>query len=110
MPKADLKPPKFEVTIFYLATFYRDSEYSLKWSMQGVEKSREKSREKSKEKILRLMIQNPEITTRELSDVLDLSIAGVEKTIRMLKGQKKLRRVGPDKGGRWEVSAGREKR
>jgi ATP-dependent DNA helicase RecG len=56
------------------------------------------------------MIQNPEITTRELSDVLHLSIAGVEKTIRMLKGQKKLRRVGPDKGGRWEVPVGWEKR
>ena len=67
--------------------------------MQGVEKGRGKS----KGKILRLRIQNPEITAREVSDALDLSIAGVEKTIRMLKGQKNFAGSVRIKAGGWIV-------
>ena len=100
---ANLEPPKFEVTTFFKAIFYRNPEYSLKGAKLGAEKGREKSKEKSKEKILRLMIQNHAITTQELSETLSLSTAGVEKAIRTLKRQKKLRRVGSDRGGRWEV-------
>jgi predicted HTH transcriptional regulator len=37
-------------------------------------------------------------------------MAGIEKAIRILKGQKKLRRIGPDKGGQWEVLHRRENR
>jgi ATP-dependent DNA helicase RecG len=100
---ANLEPPKFEVTTFFKAIFYRNPEYSLKGAKLGAEKGREKSKEKSKEKIIRLMIQNHAITTQELSETLSLSTAGVEKAIRTLKKQKKLRRVGSDRGGRWEV-------
>ena len=100
---ANIEPPKFEVTTFFKAIFYRNPEYSLKGAKLGAEKGREKSKEKSKEKILRLMIQNHAITTQELSETLSLSTAGVEKAIRTLKRQKKLRRVGSDRGGRWEV-------
>jgi len=32
-----------------------------------------------------------------------MSLAGVEKSIRILKQQEHLRRIGPDKGGYWEV-------
>lgn len=49
------------------------------------------------------MIDNPAITTQEIAEVLDLSIAGIEKAIRTLKKQNRLRRIGPDKGGHWEV-------
>jgi ATP-dependent DNA helicase RecG len=111
---AGLRPPEFEVTTFFKVIFYRNPEYSMKAPQatrrKTAEKGREKSKEKSKEKILQLMIQNPEITTRELSEALGLSMAGIEKAIRILKGQKKLRRIGPDKGGQWEVLHRREKR
>jgi len=94
-----LKPPVFEAATFFRATFYRDPEYSLKGASSG----EEKGKEKSKEKVLRFMTQNPVITAQELSETLGLGTAGVDKIIRSLKIQKKLRRVGPDKGGRWEV-------
>ena len=37
------------------------------------------------------------------ADTMRLSIAGVEKSIRMLKKQERLCRIGPDKGGHWKV-------
>ena len=62
-----------------------------------------KSVEKTREKILRVIACNPHVTTRELTDIVGLSIAGLEKIIRLLKKRKQLKRVGPDKGGHWEV-------
>ena len=59
--------------------------------------------EKSKEKILRLIGENSAITIEEIANAAGLSVAGVEKNIKTLKQQKLLRRIGPDKGGHWEV-------
>ena len=44
-----------------------------------------------------------EIRNHELSIVVNLSVKGVEKNLRVLKESNRLRRVGPDKGGHWEV-------
>ena len=75
--------------------------------MKGKEKSREKSKvvgkEKSKEKILSYFAMNPSATTYELAEVTGLSISGIEKNIRELKALGSLRRVGPDRGGHWDV-------
>ena len=74
--------------------------YRPKWEEgEGFEKSREKSREK----VLRFIRENSAITTQEIAQILGLSLKGVEKIIRTLKQQKLLRRIGPDKGGHWEV-------
>jgi ATP-dependent DNA helicase RecG len=70
---------------------------------QSVRRGKEKGKEKSREKILEIMANNPKITMQELADATDLSIAGIEKAIRVLKKQGQLRRIGPDKGGHWEV-------
>ena len=69
----------------------------------GREKSKEKGKEKSKEKILALLSANPHATTADLIAETGLSVSGVEKNIRELKAAGRLRRVGPDKGGHWEV-------
>ena len=108
MRGAKLEPPKFEITNFFRVIFYRNPEYSLK---KGVEKkvgeiggkSREKGREKSREKVLMLVAGNPSITTQELAEGVGLSIKGIEKAVRLLKKQGQLQRIGPDKGGHWEV-------
>lgn len=42
-------------------------------------KSKKKSKGKSKEKILQIIANNPYVTTRELSEITGLSIAGIEK-------------------------------
>ncbi|MFH1305790.1 MAG: RNA-binding domain-containing protein [Candidatus Omnitrophota bacterium] len=70
---------------------------------EKAEKSKEKGKEKSREKILEMMVSNPKITTQEIADAIGLSIAGIEKAIRVLKKQGQLQRIGPDKGGYWKV-------
>ena len=65
--------------------------------------SKEKSSLKSKEKILEILQLNPKTTTSELILLTELSRSGVEKILRQLKESGKIRRVGPDKGGHWEV-------
>ena len=47
--------------------------------------------------------QKPIATAEELVTSLGLSRAGVEKIISNLKKSGRLRRIGPDKGGHWEV-------
>ncbi len=67
------------------------------------EKTREKVREKTREKILNLIRENASITTADLAKQTGISLKGVEWNIRRLKKDGYLNRVGPDKGGRWEV-------
>lgn len=52
---------------------------------------------------MRFISENPQITTNQLVELANLSIAGVEKNLRQLKEQNLIRRVGPNKGGHWEV-------
>ena len=63
----------------------------------------EKSVGKSVEKIIRAMKENPKITVKELTSLVGLSRRGVEKNIKILQEKGLLCRVGPDKGGHWEV-------
>ena len=64
----------------------------------------EKSREKSREKIINIIQNNPTVTQLELSNMLQISTKAVEKHIKNLKEDGIIRRVGPDKGGHWEVA------
>ena len=93
---------QFEVTTFFKAIFYPNPEYSLK--------ATQKTREKTREKILRIIRENPMITVLELAQKLEISPKGIEWNLTKAKKEGLLRRVGPDKGGRWEVSAKWEKR
>ena len=52
--------------------------------------------------MLRLMIENPYISKSEIATVLGISYTAVGSNINFLRG-KYLRRVGPDKGGFWEI-------
>jgi len=55
------------------------------------------------EKILEAIKDKPPITYEELSKVTGLSRRGVEWNITKLKAEGKIKRIGPDKGGHWEV-------
>ena len=49
------------------------------------------------------MKEHPKITQSELAESLQISVKAVEKHIKNLREQGIIRRVGPDKGGHWEV-------
>ena len=55
------------------------------------------------EKILKILSNTPSITARDMSEILGLSRRGVEEQIKSLKQKGVIRRIGPDKGGHWEV-------
>jgi len=76
---------------------------SAKMSGKTTQKTRGKTREKTREKILNLIREQPEITTRELAEVIAISTKGVEWQISKLKKENLLKRIGSDKSGHWEV-------
>jgi len=53
--------------------------------------------------ILNLIRVNPKITTKDIQKTTGLSRRGIEWQIQKLKEQNIISRVGPDKGGYWEV-------
>ena len=71
-------------------------------SSEKMAKGTEKST-KSSEKILSLISKNPSITTAALAERLGISTRAVEKHLANLKAKGRLLRIGPDKGGHWEV-------
>ena len=58
---------------------------------------------KTADMILQLLKNNPKLTVREITVMIDLSRRGVEEQIKSLKSKNLLRRLGPTKGGHWEV-------
>ena len=72
-------------------------------SEETEQKSSLKSSLKSSQKILELISATPSITISEIADRLGMTKRGVDKNIKRLKEQGVIRRVGPDKGGHWEV-------
>lgn len=52
--------------------------------------------------ILKLMLEDPYISKSEIATVIGISYTAVGSNINLMRG-KYLRRVGPDKGGFWEV-------
>lgn len=55
------------------------------------------------ERIVALIKENPHHSARTLALATGISAKGVEKQLAKLKSQGKIKRVGPDKGGSWEV-------
>lgn len=54
-------------------------------------------------KLIGFIQSNPSMTIQELQEKLNLSRNGVRKALGRLKTTGLLRRIGPDKGGHWEV-------
>ncbi|MEQ8766711.1 MAG: winged helix-turn-helix transcriptional regulator [Planctomycetota bacterium] len=67
------------------------------------EKTGEKTREKTRDRILALIAEQPTITTAELAKHIGITAKGIEWQLGKLKADGRIRRVGPDRGGHWEV-------
>ena len=59
--------------------------------------------QKTVEKILSIINENPFVTQNQLIDATGLSRRGVEWQLKQLKEKGLIRRIGPDKGGHWEI-------
>lgn len=69
------------------------------------EKTVEETVEKSGELILKLIEEDPAITTAKLQQKTGLTRRGIEHNIQKLKAEGRLVRVGPDKGGKWQIKS-----
>ena len=70
---------------------------------EPMRKSKPLTTKKTTKKIMDIMKSMPDVTLAELANATGLSVDGVRWNIRKLKDANLVRRVGPDKGGHWEV-------
>ena len=71
---------------------------------KAVRKKRsEKGSQKTVDKLLSLLKANPHLTQKGMVNALMVTRSTIQKHLANLKSAGRLRRVGPDKGGHWEV-------
>ncbi len=70
---------------------------------EALTKTSEKVSEKTSEKIINALDHNHVMTIAELAKTLGLSTRSIERNLQKLQKEGRLRRIGPQKGGYWEV-------
>ena len=58
----------------------------------------------SAEKIILLILEDKNITTSEMAEIVQITTRAIEKQISKLKYKGIIERIGPDKGGYWKIS------
>ena len=71
--------------------------------LSGSQWTSQKSSQKNSQKIVDLIKDRPEITTTEMAEIIGLTRRSIVNITNKLQEEGVIRRVGPDKGGRWEV-------
>ena len=56
-------------------------------------------------KIVRIIWKNPNATAQSISKEINIASRNVQEHLRKLQEQGGIRRIGPDKGGHWEIIA-----
>jgi Fic family protein len=72
-------------------------------TVQSSVKSDQESNLKRDKKVLLLMLENSEITIKEICSKINMSESGVKKVIKKLKDENKIERLGSLKAGHWKV-------
>ena len=62
-----------------------------------------KGGQKTREAILSLIAENPQITSMQMAERLDINRSAISKHLKRMQTEGVVRRIGPDKGGHWEV-------
>jgi Fic family protein len=76
---------------------------TIKQEQIVTDKITDKVADKSEDKVLALIRNNPSITIPEMMSLLAMSDSGVRKILRKLQQEGRLRRVGANKNGHWEI-------
>ena len=77
-------------------------EFPMPTHVRGESKTR-KTSEKTSEKILRLVSTNQRITIAELAKTIGVTPRSIERNLKTLQDQGRIKRIGPDKGGHWKI-------
>ena len=74
-----------------------------KTSQETPQETSQKTSQKTPQKIIELIRNNPYISTQEMADIIGIDRRNITRNLRGLYDRGVLRRVGPDKGGHWEI-------
>jgi ATP-dependent DNA helicase RecG len=96
-PRIELKDDRD--ACLFTSTIYRDTQKSI----SGSDKTSEKSSEKTDVLILENLAQHPQMTIKDLSEILGISTRAVEKKFSTLKETGKTERKGSRKQGCWKI-------
>lgn len=97
-PQAEFK----EVGNHFIVTFKRKGPVALK-EVEGLAEGLVERLAENQKKMLKLMKANPAISKKELSLKIGISTTAIDKNISSLKTKGLLLRIGPDRGGHWEL-------
>jgi len=109
MKDIGLPYPQIESEVFFTITFERPP-YSLREEKGGQKKVVRKGGQKrwskltkKQTKVVQIIEGNPRISRKELALKLGINESAVQKHIENLKKKEAIRRIGPAKGGHWEI-------
>ncbi|MBQ1796730.1 MAG: winged helix-turn-helix transcriptional regulator, partial [Prevotella sp.] len=63
----------------------------------------QKTSQKTSQKIIELIKEYPYISTSKMAEIIGVDRRNIARNIKKLQEQGAVRRVGPDKGGFWEI-------
>lgn len=101
---AGLKEPKFDFTTFFTTTFERAGAHDEeKTTQKTTQKTAQKTTQKQ-DAIIEYLRKHPSASRKELADNIDdITESGIKYNLKRLQELGLIKRVGPDKGGYWEV-------
>ena len=70
---------------------------------ENVTDASQKTSQKTSQKIIDLIKEDPYISTSKMAEIIGVDRRNIARNIKKLQEQGAVRRVGPDKGGFWEV-------
>jgi ATP-dependent DNA helicase RecG len=91
---------------FVRVVFYYERPFEDSATPPSQTETRVKTRVKTSHLILETLAENPTMTLAELAERIEKSISAVERASSKLAKEGKLRYVGPQKGGHWQVQKG----
>ena len=71
---------------------------------QKTSKVDRKGGQKTREAIISLIAENPQITSMQMAERLGINRSAITKHLKRMQAEGVVRRIGPDKGGYWEVN------
>ncbi len=106
MASAGLMAPKIMQSGFYTIVFKRPVEKGAENLTQKIPRKYPEELTRNQLNILGLLEGDDSLTREQLAEKLNISPETIKKNIEKLKAKKILKRIGPDKGGHWEIVEG----
>lgn len=69
----------------------------------GQKSGPESGPETTQKRIIKLLTDNPNIISRQIAENLKMARSGISKHLHLLQESGKIKHIGPNKGGHWEV-------